>query len=76
MYAPNGLNYTVKEEAMADPRMNELYNTMMNDWYEYAGTNSLYNGHGSECYPTPKQRLLGIAPARFGFGQPEVGTRS
>ena len=34
MYAPNGLNYTVKEEAMADPRMNELYNTMMNDWYE------------------------------------------
>ena len=42
MYAPNGLNYTVKEEAMADPRMNELYNTMMNDWYEYAGSNSLY----------------------------------
>ena len=49
MYAPNGLNYTVKEEAMADPRMNELYNTMMNDWYQYAGSNSLYMVTGSEC---------------------------
>ena len=29
MYAFNGLNYTVKEESMADPRMNELYNNMI-----------------------------------------------
>jgi len=42
MYAPSFLNYTLKEESLADPRMNELYINMMNAWYKYAGSNNLF----------------------------------
>jgi len=42
MYAFNNLNYAVKEESMADPRMHELYDNMMTYWYKYAGPNNLF----------------------------------
>jgi len=42
MYAPDNLNYAVKEESLADPRMNELFDNMMSYWYKYSGTNNLF----------------------------------
>src|SRR5262249_43683237 len=42
MYSPNDLNYAVKEQSMYDPRMYQLYVTMMDYWYQYAGANNLF----------------------------------